>query len=37
MSDQQPYRPQELDRKWQQRWADSRAYEVEVDPSRPKF
>jgi len=31
------YHPQELERKWQQRWADSRAYEVEVDPSRPKF
>ncbi|MBI3050021.1 MAG: leucine--tRNA ligase [Acidobacteria bacterium] len=31
------YRPQELDRKWQQRWAASRAFEVDVDPSRPKF
>jgi leucyl-tRNA synthetase len=31
------YRPQALDRKWQQRWASSRAFEVEVDPSRPKF
>jgi leucyl-tRNA synthetase len=31
------YRPQELDRKWQQRWAATRAFEVEVDPSRPKF
>ena len=31
------YHPQELDRKWQQKWADSRAFEVEVDPSRPKF
>ncbi|MDA1184592.1 MAG: leucine--tRNA ligase [Acidobacteria bacterium] len=31
------YRPQDLDRKWQQRWADSRAFEVDVDPSRPKF
>ena len=31
------YRPQELDRKWQQRWAESRAFEVSVDPSRPKF
>ena len=31
------YRPQELDRKWQQRWAASRAFEVSVDPSRPKF
>src|SRR5215203_6162108 len=41
------YRPQELDKKWQHRWAASRAFEVEADlsadaaakrgPSRPKF
>jgi leucyl-tRNA synthetase len=31
------YHPQDLDKKWQQRWADSRAFEVSVDPSRPKF
>jgi len=31
------YRPQDLDRQWQQRWAAARAFEVEVDPSRPKF
>ncbi len=31
------YRPQNLDRKWQQRWAESRAFEVSADPSRPKF
>jgi leucyl-tRNA synthetase len=31
------YIPQELDKKWQKRWADSRAFEVEVDRSRPKF
>ena len=31
------YHPQELDRKWQQRWADSRAFEVTEDPSKPKF
>jgi leucyl-tRNA synthetase len=31
------YRPQDLDRKWQSRWASSRAFEVEVDLSRPKF
>ena len=31
------YHPQELDRKWQQKWAAARAFEVEVDPSRPKF
>ena len=31
------YRPQELDRKWQQRWAESRAFEVSADLSRPKF
>jgi leucyl-tRNA synthetase len=31
------YHPQELDRKWQSRWAASRAFEVTADPSRPKF
>ncbi len=31
------YRPQELDRKWQQRWADARVFEVTEDPSKPKF
>ncbi len=31
------YRPQDLDRKWQERWASSRAFEVTVDQSRPKF
>ena len=31
------YRPQELDKKWQQRWTDARVFEVEADSSRPKF
>jgi leucyl-tRNA synthetase len=31
------YHPQELDKKWQKRWAASRAFEVATDPSRPKF
>ena len=31
------YHPQQLDRKWQARWAEARAFEVEIDPSRPKF
>jgi leucyl-tRNA synthetase len=31
------YRPQELDKKWQQHWAETRVFEVEADPSRPKF
>src|SRR5688572_5662192 len=31
------YHPQELDKKWQQKWAAARAFEVEVDPSKPKF
>jgi leucyl-tRNA synthetase len=31
------YKPQELDKKWQHIWAASRAFEVEVDPSRPKY
>jgi leucyl-tRNA synthetase len=31
------YKPQELDKKWQHRWTHTRAFEVEVDPARPKF
>ena len=31
------YKPQELDKKWQARWTESRAFEVEIDPTRPKF
>jgi len=31
------YRPQELERKWQQRWTSSRVFEVTEDQSRPKF
>jgi leucyl-tRNA synthetase len=31
------YKPHELDKKWQARWTESRAFEVEIDPSRPKF
>jgi leucyl-tRNA synthetase len=31
------YHPQELDRKWQERWAHARAFEVTEEPSKPKF
>ena len=31
------YKPQALDRKWQQQWVATRAFEVVVDPSKPKF
>jgi leucyl-tRNA synthetase len=31
------YHPQELDKKWQARWASSRAFEVTEDPSKPKY
>jgi leucyl-tRNA synthetase len=31
------YHPQDLDKKWQHRWASARAFEVVADPSRPKF
>ena len=31
------YKPQSLDKKWQERWASARAYEVAEDPARPKF
>ncbi len=31
------YKPQQLDKKWQQRWNAERAFEVTADESRPKF
>ena len=31
------FKPQQLDKKWQDEWASSRAFEVDVDPDRPKF
>jgi leucyl-tRNA synthetase len=31
------YRPQEIEKKWQARWAETRAFEVTEDPSKPKF
>ena len=31
------YTPQSLDRKWQQTWQDTGAFEVSDDPSKPKF
>ena len=31
------YHPQELDKKWQAHWADTKAFEVTEDPSKPKF
>jgi len=31
------YKPQQLDKKWQQHWSAKRTFEVEIDPSRPKF
>jgi leucyl-tRNA synthetase len=31
------YHPQDLDKKWQHRWASTRAFEVTADPARPKF
>ncbi len=31
------YKPQQLDRKWQQAWASSHAFEVEEDTTRPKY
>src|SRR5204862_6329639 len=31
------YHPQQLYKKWQQRWASTRAFEVTEDPSKPKF
>jgi leucyl-tRNA synthetase len=31
------FKPQQLDKKWQHQWAASKAFEVDVDGSRPKF
>ena len=31
------YKPQDLDKTWQQQWTSDQAFEVAVDPSRPKF
>jgi len=31
------YNPQEIDRKWQERWAADRIYEVKEDNTRPEF
>jgi leucyl-tRNA synthetase len=31
------YKPQNLDTKWQQRWTATKAFEVEVDGTRPKY
>ncbi len=31
------YRPQEIEQKWQRRWRETRAFEVDVDPAKPKF
>src|ERR671913_659044 len=31
------YHPQELDQKWQAHWAETGAFEVTEDPSKPKF
>ena len=31
------YHPQDIEKKWQKHWADTRAFEVTEDPTRPKF
>ena len=31
------YKPQALEKKWQERWRESRAFEVTEDPAKPKF
>ena len=31
------YKPQSIEKKWQDHWRDSRAFEVTEDPSKPKF
>jgi leucyl-tRNA synthetase len=31
------YKPQTIEKKWQERWRAERAFEVDVDPAKPKF
>jgi leucyl-tRNA synthetase len=31
------YKPQNFDKKWQERWALNRTFEVDIDSTRPKF
>jgi leucyl-tRNA synthetase len=31
------YNPQQIEAKWQKRWADARVFDTEVDPSKPKY
>ncbi|HXE36659.1 MAG TPA: leucine--tRNA ligase [Verrucomicrobiae bacterium] len=31
------YNPQEIETKWQKRWAEARVFETEADPSKPKY
>jgi leucyl-tRNA synthetase len=31
------YNPQQIEAKWQKRWADERVFESEADPARPKY
>jgi leucyl-tRNA synthetase len=31
------YNPQEIEAKWQKRWAEERVFETEADPAKPKY
>ena len=31
------YNPQQIEAKWQKRWADARVFETEADPAKPKY
>jgi leucyl-tRNA synthetase len=31
------YNPQQIEAKWQKRWAEARVFETEADPARPKY
>ena len=31
------YNPQEIETKWQRRWAEARVFETEADPAKPKY
>ena len=31
------YNPQQIEAKWQKRWAEARVFDTEADPAKPKY
>ena len=31
------YMPQQIEKKWQKKWLESKAYKTEMDPKKPKY